>query len=203
MNPDGTGSILKRGMDVFASVTAIVLFAPLLLGVALFIKFRSPGPVFFRQIRIGRGGKEFLLLKFRTMHSDASRMSNASTTRCGDLRIFGGGETIRKFKLDELPQLVNVLAGEMSIIGPRPTVREDYERMTAEQRRRVSVRPGLSGLAQVSGNTSLNWSERIQLDLTYIDNLSLWNDTKIIFRTLAMIISGKADTHPATDDEWS
>lgn len=197
-----TQLVLKRVLDVFSSGIAIVLLAPLLLAIAIYIKLRSPGPVLFRQTRVGRNGAEFSLLKFRSMHVDAEAIPNAATTRCSDPRVFPGGDSIRKYKLDELPQLFNVIYGDMSVIGPRPTVREDYDRMSSEQCRRVSVRPGLSGLAQVGGNTSLSWPERIVLDLEYIDTLSVWNDVKIIGRTIALIFSGRADTHPATDDEW-
>ena len=203
MMPPKAQLALKRVLDVLFSGMAIILFTPLFLGIALFIKIRSPGPVFFRQARVGRNGADFSLLKFRSMHFNAAVILKGATTRCGDPRVFPGGETIRKYKLDELPQLFNVFSGDMSLIGPRPTVREDYDRMSKEQRRRVSVRPGLSGLAQIGGNTSLSWPERIVLDLEYIDSLSVWNDVKIIVRTIGLIFSGRANTHPATDDEWS
>lgn len=195
--------MLKRALDIALSGAALALLAPLFLGLALFIKLRSPGPVFFRQTRVGLNGAEFSLLKFRSMHSEATALPNAATTRRADPRVFPGGETIRKYKLDELPQLVNVLRGDMSLVGPRPTVRKDHDRMMPQQRRRVSVRPGLSGLAQISGNTSLSWPERIVLDLEYIDTLSLWTDIRIILRTVGLILAGRADTHPSSDDEWS
>ena len=195
--------VLKRLTDIVFSGLALVLLSPLFLGLAVFIKLRSPGPVFFRQTRVGLNGQDFSLLKFRSMHSNAAELPNTATTRRADPRVFRGGQTIRKYKLDELPQIVNVLLGDMSLVGPRPTVREDHQRMTVEQRRRVSIRPGLSGLAQISGGTTLNWPQRIVLDLEYIDNLSFWNDTKIIARTVGLVISGQADTHPATDDEWN
>lgn len=203
MRPWKTRFALKRAIDILLSGVAIVLLAPLFVGLAVFIKLRSPGPAFFRHARVGRDGAEFSLLKFRSMQVNAAAIRNAATTRCGDPRVFPGGETIRKYKLDELPQFFNVLIGDMSVIGPRPTVREDYDRMSSEQRRRVSVRPGLSGLAQIGGNTSLSWPERIALDLEYIDTLSVWNDIKIIIGTIGLVFSGRADTHPATDDEWS
>lgn len=203
MTPSKGQLALKRALDITLSGLALLLLSPVFLGLAAFIKLRSPGPVFFRQARIGLNGAEFSLLKFRSMHSDAAALPNAATTRRADPRVFRGGETIRKYKLDELPQIVNVLRGDMSVVGPRPTVREDYDRMTPQQRHRVSIRPGLSGLAQISGNTSLSWPERIVLDLDYIDNLSFWNDIRIILRTFGLIFTGRADTHPASDDEWS
>ena len=194
--------ILKRLFDIILSGLALVLLSPVFLGLAIFIKLRSPGPVFFRQVRIGLNGVEFSLLKFRSMHNDVKVCENIATTRRADPRVFPGGEMIRKYKLDELPQIVNVLRGDMSVVGPRPTVREDYDRMTTQQRRRVEIRPGLSGLAQINGNTSLSWPERIILDIEYMDNLSLWNDIKIILYTFGLIFTGRADTHPISDDEW-
>ena len=202
MVPSKRQMILKRLFDIMLSGLALVLLSPVFLGLAIFIKLRSPGPVFFRQVRIGLNGAEFSLLKFRSMHSDVKVLENIATTRRADPRVFHGGEMIRKYKLDELPQIVNVLRGDMSVVGPRPTVRDDYDRMTTQQRRRVEIRPGLSGLAQINGNTSLSWPERIILDIEYIDNLSLWNDIKIILYTFGLIFTGRADTHPFSDDEW-
>ena len=118
------------------------------------------------------------------------------------MRIYPGGEILRKYKIDELPQLLNVFLGDMSIIGPRPTVLDDYKKMNYQQKARVKVRPGLSGLSQVSGNTSLKWPERIKKDLEYIENISFMTDLKIIFQTLIIIIRGRADTHPIGEDEW-
>ena len=203
MAPSNTQMILKRFFDITLSGLALVLLSPVFIGLSIFIKLRSPGPVFFRQARIGLNGVEFSLLKFRSMHSDVTVRANVATTRRADPRVFPGGEIIRKYKLDELPQIFNVLRGDMSLVGPRPTVREDYDRMTIQQRRRTRIRPGLSGLAQINGNTSLSWPERIVLDIAYIDNLSLWNDIKIILCTFALIFTGRADTHPISDDEWS
>jgi lipopolysaccharide/colanic/teichoic acid biosynthesis glycosyltransferase len=202
MSPSKGQLVVKRAIDIALSGIALFLFSPLFFGLALFIKSRSPGPAFFHQSRVGLNGVEFCLLKFRTMDIGAAALPNATTTRRADPRVFRGGETIRKYKLDELPQILNVLLGDMSLIGPRPTVREDFERMTLEQRRRVSIRPGLSGLAQVSGNTSLSWPERIALDVQYIETLSLWTDIQIILRTVGLIFTGRADTHPAGFDEW-
>jgi lipopolysaccharide/colanic/teichoic acid biosynthesis glycosyltransferase len=203
MTPSKIQLAIKRLFDIGVSLAAIVILAPLFLGVAIFVKLRSPGPVFFRQTRVGLGGRDFQLLKFRSMAVDGSVLVNTVTTRRGDPRIFPGGATIRKYKLDELPQVFNILRGDMSVVGPRPTVRDDHVRMSVEQRRRTTVRPGLTGLAQISGNTSLSWPERIVLDLKYIDNLSLIGDLRIILTTIGQVLSGRADTHPATDDEWS
>lgn len=194
--------VFKRFLDVCFALSALAIVAPLFLFLAIFIKLRSPGPVLFWQSRVGKDGKDFVLLKFRTMHTDNSALHNAATTRRDDERIFRGGTSIRKYKIDELPQIINILWGDMAVVGPRPTVREDYDRMNVAQRRRNSVRPGLTGLAQVNGNTLLNWPERIMLDLEYINNYTISGDVLIILRTISQIASGKADTHPTKDDEW-
>ena len=195
--------VLKRLFDITFSSLSIALLMPLFVCVGLFIKLRSPGPCFFKQIRVGLKGHQFFLLKFRSMYTEVFEELNTTTTLEEDPRVFPGGKFIRKYKIDELPQLINVLFGDMSLIGPRPTVQQDYNKMNAEQRRRNSIRPGLSGFAQISGNTSLNWPDRINLDLDYIDNYSFANDLKIVVQTLGMIFSGRADTHPPGNDEWS
>ena len=193
--------ITKRSLDILLSISAVFLLTPLLIVVGLFIKFQSPGGIFFKQTRVGLHGKPFDLYKFRTM--DISGVTSAaSTTLRDDKRIFPGGAFLRRYKIDELPQVINILVGDMSVVGPRPTVSADFERMNEEQRKRVSVKPGLTGLAQVSGNTELSWPDRIRLDLCYISKLSLFLDIKLIFITVFQVVSGRADTHPKTDDEW-
>lgn len=194
---------MKRLGDIVLSSISLVFLSPLLLGTAIFIKIRSPGPVFFKQRRIGKNGREFGIWKFRTMDVHSDKPRNATVTRQDDQRLFPGAALIRKFKIDELAQLINVFQGDMSIIGPRPTVLVDYERMNARQKGRNAVRPGLSGLAQVSGNTTLSWPDRIELDLAYIENMSVMTDLKIILKTFSLVLSGRADTHPYSDDEWS
>ncbi len=194
---------IKRAMDIATAVGALVLLLPLFAAAAFIIKCRSPGPILFKQARVGLHGREFMLLKFRTMHVHEEGVVGGTTTLREDARVFPGGALLRRYKVDELPQVINVVRGEMSIVGPRPTVRSDFDRMTDKQRRRVHVRPGLTGLAQVHGNTSLTWPERIELDLDYVDNQSLSRDIAIVARTLVLILSGRADTHPVSGDEWS
>jgi undecaprenyl phosphate N,N'-diacetylbacillosamine 1-phosphate transferase len=126
----------------------------------------------------------------------------SSTTTKNDPRVTRVGNVLRKTKIDELPQLLNVLNGTMSLVGPRPTVAEDVARMDATQRRRCDVRPGITGLAQVSGSTALSWPERIKYDLQYVDNVSLLLDIQILLKTVALLLTMRAETHPASADEW-
>ena len=190
----------KRIFDVVVSATAIALLAIPLALVALAIKLSSRGPVFYTQARVGKDGREFKLLKFRTMRVGADKAG--SVTVAGDSRVTGIGHVLRKYKVDELPQIVNVLTGDMSIVGPRPTVREDADRMTEAQRQRFRAVPGITGLAQVNGNTGLFWEERIQYDLDYIARCSLALDLRIILTTFAMIVKSKIESHPPGDSEW-
>jgi lipopolysaccharide/colanic/teichoic acid biosynthesis glycosyltransferase len=195
-------NIAKRAFDLSTSVVALVALWPLLLIVAAYVKLCSPGPALFTQERIGRDGRPFRILKFRTMH--VRRVCGDSFVSIhNDPRVFPGGRLLRKLKIDELPQLWNVIAGSMSLVGPRPTVDEDYRRMTPRQRSRWAVRPGITGLAQIRGGTSLLWPERIELDLEYIRKRSFWLDIKVLIATCAQVLTARADTHPAGDDEWS
>ena len=155
---------------------------------------------FFVQQRVGMNGRLFRVIKIRTMR-DVKAIST-SVTRENDPRITPLGRFWRKTKIDELPQLINVILGQMSLVGPRPTVKEDYQRMDQRQRKRVTVKPGLTGLAQISGNTALSWPERIEYDLKYINEWSIELDLKIIMKTFQLILSGKAETHPSSGDEW-
>ena len=193
----------KRALDATLAAVLLVLLGPVLLGAMAFVRWRSPGPVLFRQKRVGEGMRPFPILKLRTMHLDAERTGTGSVTIQGDPRLYRGAATLRATKIDEMPQLLNILRGEMSFVGPRPTVMEDYDRMTPAQRRRSDVPPGLTGLAQVNGGTALSWPQRIELDLTYIHRLSLATDLKLLARTAWLVLSRRVDTHPATADEWS
>ena len=175
--------------------------SPLFLLAVIIIKRGSRGPVFFTQERIGRGGAPFRLYKFRTMNVGAESAGTVSLKQ--DPRVFAGGNFLRKFKIDELPQLLNVLNGTMSLVGPRPTVREDYARMDSAQRRRTVVTPGLTGLAQISGNTGLSWPARIKYDLLYVDEHNLLLDLGIIVQTAWLIGRNRVETHPSSDDEWA
>jgi lipopolysaccharide/colanic/teichoic acid biosynthesis glycosyltransferase len=169
--------------------------------VAVAIRRSSVGPILFRQRRIGRHGKPFEIYKFRTMVVGAE--FSGSVTTQNDPRVGRVGKWIRAKKLDELPQLVNVLNGSMSLVGPRPMVISDFERLDDRQRRRVSVRPGLTGLAQVSGNTALSWPRRIEFDLEYVDRRSVAMDCRILGKTAAMVLNGSAATESPSADEWS
>ena len=191
---------MKRLFDFFVSLFLCFLLFPVWLVVFFIIMINDSGPIFYRQKRVGSNGEEFDILKFRTMY--VNKKSSAATTLKSDPRVFNGGHFLRKYKIDELPQIFNVLNGTMSLVGPRPTVKEDVEKMSRVQKRRLAVRPGCTGLAQISGNTSISWGERIKLDLYYIDNWSFWFDLKILVKTFLLVLTGRADTHPTGDDEW-
>jgi lipopolysaccharide/colanic/teichoic acid biosynthesis glycosyltransferase len=146
--------------------------------------------VFFRQRRVGRGGEEFELLKLRTMVVGAERLGAGYAVSEGDPRITRTGRVLRRLSIDELPQLWNVLRGDMSLVGPRPTLAYQVERYTPRQRRRLDVPPGITGWAQIHGRASLPWDERIELDVWYVDNRSLWLDLKILARTPLVLFTG-------------
>jgi lipopolysaccharide/colanic/teichoic acid biosynthesis glycosyltransferase len=171
-----------------ASVVALVLLALPFATIAAAIKLDDRSPVFFRQERVGKGGRAFRVWKFRTMVVDAVSKGLGVTVAAGDERITRVGRFLRNVGLDELPQFLNVLAGEMSLVGPRPTLAYQVERYDAFQRRRLEVRPGITSLAVVSGRNALSWNERIDLDVWYIDHGSLVLDLKILFRTLWCVL---------------
>ena len=167
-----------------------LITAPLLALAALAIRLESRGPVFYRQLRVGRDGEPFELWKLRTMVPGAEAMGAGIYVLEGDPRITRTGRLLRRFSLDELPNLVNVLRGEMAIVGPRPTVQEQVDRYTDRQRRRLEVRPGITGWAQINGRTSLPWPERIELDVWYVEHRSLRLDLRILARTARMLATG-------------
>lgn len=175
--------LLKRIIDVAGSLVGLTLLSPLFLIAAVLIKVDSPGPVFFRQERVGKDGRRFRIFKFRSMVDGAARLGSGIYVSEGDPRITRVGRFLRRASLDELPQLINVLRGEMSLVGPRPTLAYQVEKYTARQRRRLLVKPGLTGWAQVKGRNSLSWPEKIELDLYYIDRWSLWMDLYILLLT--------------------
>lgn len=191
---------IKRIFDLTFSIVILFLSFPLVfLGMLIVVRGDS-FPIFYTQDRVGLGGKVFKVFKLRTMKQGHSNLGNTSYKH--DPRYFIGSEFLRKTKIDELPQIYNVLVGEMSIIGPRPTVMEDYEKMSESQRKRFTITPGLTGLAQVSGNTALKWPKRIELDLKYITNCSFSLDAKILFKTIFLLLSNKIDTNPPDSGEW-
>jgi sugar transferase EpsL len=186
-----------RGKRLLDLVLASVLFAPaapVTLLCAILIKLDDGGPVLFRQERVGRDGKPFDVLKLRTMHHGESNPLFPS-----DDHITRVGRVLRRLSLDELPQLVNVLRGDMSIVGPRPTLPYQVARYTDEQRRRLSVRPGLTGLAQVRGRNTLTWAERIELDLEYLGRQSIWFDLKVLALSVPVVVGADVGGHSAED----
>jgi lipopolysaccharide/colanic/teichoic acid biosynthesis glycosyltransferase len=180
----------RRVLDVVLAAALLLLTAPLLALAALAIRLESRGPVFYRQLRVGRDGEPFELWKLRTMVPGAEAMGAGIYVLEGDTRITRVGRMLRRFSLDELPNLVNVLRGEMAIVGPRPTVQEQVDRYTERQRRRLEVKPGITGWAQINGRTSLPWPERIELDVWYVEHRSLRLDLRILARTARMLATG-------------
>ena len=182
---------LKRALDVALASVLLLLSAPLLALAWIAIRLETPGGAIYRQRRVGRGGRDFDLLKLRTMVQGAEGMGAGLAVDEDDPRITRTGALLRRFSLDELPNLVNVLAGEMSIVGPRPTVRAQVEQYTPRQLGRLAVEPGITGWAQVCGRAALPWHERIELDLEYIERWSLRLDLRILVRTARLLLSGK------------
>ena len=182
--------MLSRALDIAVAAVVLAITSPLLAIAALAIRLESPGPVLYRQRRVGRGGEPFELWKLRTMVPKAETMGAGVYVLEGDPRITRVGRLLRRFSLDELPNLVNVLNGDMAVVGPRPTVQEQVDRYTERQRRRLEVKPGITGWAQVNGRTSLPWPERIELDVWYVEHRSLWLDVKILAKTARMLATG-------------
>jgi lipopolysaccharide/colanic/teichoic acid biosynthesis glycosyltransferase len=193
--------LLKRCFDISVVTLSLPALLPVIGIVGLLIKSNSAGPIFFRQKRIGLNGKVFVVYKFRTMVQDAEAVGRSVTTK-EDARVTSLGAILRKRKVDELPQIFNVLKGDMSLVGPRCTVEEDFLRMDRKQRERFWVKPGLTGLAQIRGNTSIPWPMRIKYDLEYVEKQAVLFDIRIIFETILMIFRGSIETHPAGEDEW-
>jgi lipopolysaccharide/colanic/teichoic acid biosynthesis glycosyltransferase len=169
---------------------ALAIASPVLLGAMVAIRLESRGSPIYRQRRVGRGGRPFEMLKLRTMVSGAEHIGAGLAVNEGDPRITRVGAWLRRLSLDELPNLVNVLRGEMAIVGPRPTIQAQVDQYTPRQRRRLEVKPGITGWAQVNGRASLPWHERIELDVWYVDNRSLLLDLRILVRTAQMLATG-------------
>jgi lipopolysaccharide/colanic/teichoic acid biosynthesis glycosyltransferase len=184
------GLVVNRAADVVLAGTALVAASPVLALAALAARLEDRGPVLYRQTRVGKDGSDFELLKLRTMVVGAETIGAGMAVNEGDTRITRTGRLLRRLSLDELPQLWNVLRGEMSVIGPRPTLRYQVERYTPRQRRRLDVRPGITGWAQVHGRAALPWEERIELDVWYVDHRSAWLDLKILAKTPLALFSG-------------
>jgi len=184
------GHPLNRAADVVVAGSALIVASPVLALAALAVKLTSPGPALFRQTRVGKNGYDFELLKLRTMVVGAETQGAGLAVNRGDPRITPVGRLLRRLSLDELPQLWNVLRGDMSIIGPRPTLRYQVERYTQRQRRRLEVRPGITGWAQVHGRAKVPWEERIELDVWYVEHRSLSLDLRILAKTPVALFSG-------------
>lgn len=194
----GLNRVLKRASDVVFAAAALTLLSPLLLAVAAAIKLDSPGPVLFKQLRVGRGGRQFWFYKFRSMRADAeeefwrlmelNEASGPIFKMRRDPRVTKVGRIIRRASIDELPQLINVLQGDMSVVGPRPPIPREVERYEDWHLRRLSVSPGITGLWQVSGRSELSFDEMVLLDLWYIENWSLGLDLKILLRTIPAVL---------------
>jgi lipopolysaccharide/colanic/teichoic acid biosynthesis glycosyltransferase len=181
---------VNRAADVALAGTALVVSAPLLGLAALAVKLEDGGPVLYRQARVGKDGVDFELLKLRTMVVGAERQGAGFAIDKGDARITRIGALLRKLSLDELPQLWNVLRGDMSVVGPRPTLRYQVEQYTPRQRRRLEVKPGITGWAQIHGRATLPWGERIELDVWYVEHRTPLLDLRILLRTPLALFGG-------------
>ena len=182
---------LPRALDLVLAGLGLVISSPVLLVAAIAIKLDSRGPVFYRQQRVGLDGAMFEMWKLRTMTHGAPLGGIWDPLTKDDPRVTRAGALLRRTSLDELPNLFNVVRGEMAIVGPRPTISEQVEEYTPEQRRRLEVKPGLTGWAQVNGRASLPWEERIELDVWYVDNRSPRLDLRILGRTVALLVTGQ------------
>ena len=190
---------MNRAADVAVAGFGLLAAAPVLGIAAAAVKLADGGPVLYRQQRVGKDGVEFELLKLRTMVVGAETKGAGAAVDEGDSRITGPGTLLRRLSIDELPQLWNVIRGDMSVIGPRPTLAYQVARYTAHQRRRLEVKPGLTGWAQVHGRARLPWAERIELDIWYVDNRSPLVDLKILLRTPLALFSG---TYKGASGGW-
>jgi lipopolysaccharide/colanic/teichoic acid biosynthesis glycosyltransferase len=199
---DTVAGVIRRALDIAVSVGALIVTAPLLALAALAVRLESRGHPIYRQRRIGRDGHQFDVLKLRTMVDGAESMGAGLAVNENDSRITRVGAFLRRTSLDELPNLLNVLRGDMSLIGPRPTIPVQVEQYTPRQRGRLAVKPGITGWAQVNGRASLPWAERIELDLFYIAHRSLLLDLRILWRTVTMVLAG-SDLYKGRSGGWS
>jgi lipopolysaccharide/colanic/teichoic acid biosynthesis glycosyltransferase len=181
---------LKRAIDISIALPLVVLTAPLLALLALAVRLESPGDPIYRQTRVGRHGELFEIYKLRTMVHGAEFTGAGLAIAAGDPRITRLGTLLRRYSLDELPNLWNVLRGEMSIVGPRPTLKAQVDEYSERQRGRLAVKPGITGWAQINGRASLPWPERIELDLWYVEHRSVALDLRILARTVGQVAGG-------------
>ncbi|MSO44298.1 MAG: sugar transferase [Thermoleophilia bacterium] len=185
------GGAAKRAVDLAVAVPATIALIPVMAAVALWVRLDSHGPAVFRQRRVGAFGHPFTVLKFRSMTVDAETTGAGLAVSADDERITRAGRILRRLSLDELPQLINIIRGEMSIVGPRPTVASQVVRYDDVQRRRLLARPGLTGLAQIRGRAAIPWSQRIALDVHYVDNWSMGRDLRILAETVRVVLRGE------------
>ena len=176
---------MKRFFDIIAASLALLLLAPVLVVLALFVRLKLGAPIFFRQVRPGRGARPFEMIKFRTMTDDRGADGELLPD---SVRLTSFGRFLRSTSLDELPELINVMKGDMSLVGPRPLLMEYVELYSDEQARRMEVRPGVTGWAQVNGRNALSWDQKFTLDVWYVDNRSIWLDLKILWLTALMVV---------------
>lgn len=183
-------NFFKLIIDLAAAFVIVLLVLIPMLVIAILVLGESSGPLFFRQERVGKDLKLFRVFKFRTMTHEKRTVGDAPIIGKAD-GVTKVGYFLRRYKIDELPQLLNVILGNMSLVGPRPSVPEQLDNMSEDEKRRYSVRPGLTGLAQINGNIHLSWKERFVYDLEYVDDVTFWNDIKIIFKTIFIVILGE------------
>ena len=181
---------IKRTADIIFSAAGLIVLLPILLISAILLEVFMPGPLFFKQQRVGKNGRLFNILKFRSMKVDKALEASHDFTRDAE-RMTPFGKLLRRTKIDELPQLWNVLVGDMSLVGPRPTVKEQTDKYNDYQRQRLNMRPGMTGLAQVNGNVSLTWDERFVYDIEYVNNFSVLLDIRILCKTVLVVIMGE------------
>jgi len=193
--------VIRRAVDILVAAGGLLLTSPLLILAMAAVRLESPGSPIYRQRRIGRGGETFEMLKLRTMVTGAEKIGAGLSINEDDPRITRVGALLRRTSIDELPNLINVLRGEMSLIGPRPTIPVQVEQYTPRQRRRLEIRPGITGWAQVHGRASLPWSDRIELDLFYIEHRSLALDVRILMRTFPIVFGG-SDLYKGQAGGW-
>lgn len=179
---------MKRLIDIFISLTLLILFSPIILVVAVIVRLKMGSPILFKQQRPGLDGKPFYLFKFRTMINTKDNQGNLLSD---ELRLTSLGKFLRKYSLDEFPQLVNVLKGEMSLIGPRPLLMEYLELYTEDQYKRHQVKPGITGWAQVNGRNSISWEDKFEHDIWYVENQTILLDIKILILTLVKVIKSE------------
>jgi len=182
---------LKRQLDFWTSLAALIILSPALAIIAILIKIDSYGPVFFRQERVGKDEKIFRIWKLRSMVQNAEKSGLGFGIAEDDSRMTRVGKFIRRFGIDELPQFINVIKGEMSLVGPRTALPHQVKKYDEFEKKRFQVRPGIASLAHIKGWNALSWKERIKLDIWYLENWSIWLDFKILFKTAIIVLLGK------------